>query len=125
LRVWVDGNGDGVTDAGELKTLADLGITEIGLAADAAGGRAELGWNMPLATAAFVRSDGSTSALGAVAFAFEPGQPVGEGSSVAQQAASQLAQAMGRFGADLSADGLRDQEVETMNRLDWFGPKAA
>lgn len=29
LRVWVDENGDGVTDTGELKTLADLGITSI------------------------------------------------------------------------------------------------
>lgn len=29
LRVWVDADGDGVTDAGELKTLAELNITEI------------------------------------------------------------------------------------------------
>ena len=33
LRVWVDANGDAVTDAGELKTLAQLGITQINLAA--------------------------------------------------------------------------------------------
>jgi hypothetical protein len=29
LRVWVDANGDGITDSGELKTFATLGITEI------------------------------------------------------------------------------------------------
>jgi hypothetical protein len=32
LRVWRDLNGNGVTDAGELKTLAESGITEISLA---------------------------------------------------------------------------------------------
>ena len=31
LRVWVDSDQDGVTDAGELKTLAELNITEISL----------------------------------------------------------------------------------------------
>lgn len=32
LRVWVDANGDGTSQAGELKTLAELGITSISLA---------------------------------------------------------------------------------------------
>jgi hypothetical protein len=31
LKVWVDANGNGVTDAGELKTLGEVGITEISL----------------------------------------------------------------------------------------------
>jgi Ca2+-binding RTX toxin-like protein len=31
LKVWVDSDGDGITDAGELKTLSSLGITEISL----------------------------------------------------------------------------------------------
>jgi Ca2+-binding RTX toxin-like protein len=31
LKVWQDVNGNGITDAGELKTLAELGITRIGL----------------------------------------------------------------------------------------------
>lgn len=31
LRVWVDANGDGITDSGELKTLGSLGITRINL----------------------------------------------------------------------------------------------
>jgi Ca2+-binding RTX toxin-like protein len=35
LRVWVDADSDGVTDAGELKTLASLNITQINLAATA------------------------------------------------------------------------------------------
>jgi Ca2+-binding RTX toxin-like protein len=31
LRVWVDANGDALTDAGELKTLAELGLVSISL----------------------------------------------------------------------------------------------
>lgn len=31
LRVWIDANGDAVTDAGELRTLAELGIVSISL----------------------------------------------------------------------------------------------
>jgi hypothetical protein len=34
LRVWVDANGDGNTDAGELHTLADLGIASIAVTPD-------------------------------------------------------------------------------------------
>ena len=34
LRVWVDANGDGVTDAGELKTLADVHIASFNVAHD-------------------------------------------------------------------------------------------
>jgi trimeric autotransporter adhesin len=33
LQVWVDGDRDGVTDAGELKSLADLGIASLSLQA--------------------------------------------------------------------------------------------
>jgi hypothetical protein len=33
LNVWVDGNSDGVTQAGELHSLASLGITQLNLAA--------------------------------------------------------------------------------------------
>ena len=34
FRVWQDADQDGVTDAGELKTLDQMGITEIGLTYD-------------------------------------------------------------------------------------------
>jgi Ca2+-binding RTX toxin-like protein len=36
LRIWRDANGDGIAQAGELATLADLGITSIGLSSQAA-----------------------------------------------------------------------------------------
>ena len=34
LSVWQDANGDGVSEAGEVKTLAQLGIQSIGLSSD-------------------------------------------------------------------------------------------
>ena len=36
LSVWQDANGDGVSEAGEVKTMAQLGIQSIGLASDGA-----------------------------------------------------------------------------------------
>ena len=36
LQVWVDGNGDGVSETGEVKSLADLGIQSINLHHDSA-----------------------------------------------------------------------------------------
>ena len=38
LRVWVDANGDGITDDGELKTLAELGIKQLNLGNTAGNG---------------------------------------------------------------------------------------
>jgi hypothetical protein len=38
FRVWQDADQDGVTDAGELKTLDQMGITEIGLTYDDGAG---------------------------------------------------------------------------------------
>ena len=39
LKVWQDANSNGVTDAGELKTLAELGITEFNLGGTSVGQR--------------------------------------------------------------------------------------
>jgi hypothetical protein len=43
FRVWQDADQDGVTDAGELKTLDQMGITEIGLTCDDATSYARTG----------------------------------------------------------------------------------
>ncbi len=71
LKVWVDANGNGVTDAGELKTLTDLGITEISVAGRSTDQKVKPGQNIVLATATFTRSNGTTGTLGDVAFAFD------------------------------------------------------
>jgi RHS repeat-associated protein len=62
LRIWIDRNGNGYTDNGELRTLADLSIQSIGLARvdrtdDPDGIRS---------TGSFTFSDGSTSTIAAI-----------------------------------------------------------
>lgn len=72
LRVWVDANGNGRTDAGELKTLDQLGIAEISLVGEARDGQVRPGRNVVLQTGSFTRKDGRTGKLGDVALAYRP-----------------------------------------------------
>jgi Ca2+-binding RTX toxin-like protein len=74
LKIWVDGDGDGVTDGGELNSLADHDIESIGLAATANRQTAKLGDNIVISTGVFTRSDGSTGTLADAALAFRPGR---------------------------------------------------
>jgi Ca2+-binding RTX toxin-like protein len=62
LKVWRDLNGDGVTDAGELKTLTETGITEISLATTTPAHGTVRG-NTVTAQATFTRADGTTSTI--------------------------------------------------------------
>lgn len=62
LRVWQDANQDGQAQAGELRSLTELGITQIGLTADGQGrstfvqdGASKEVRNVNLATTAYVR----------------------------------------------------------------------
>jgi hypothetical protein len=64
LKVWVDANSDGVTDAGELLSLSDLGITSINLSTVAGSGSID-GQNV-LADGTFAYADGSTGDFSAV-----------------------------------------------------------
>ncbi len=64
LRVWIDVNGDGVTDTGELHTLSELGIAAINLSAtvvDQVKNR-----NIIHSTSNVLMSDGSTREVAAV-----------------------------------------------------------
>lgn len=71
LRVWVDGTHDAKVDAGELKTLAELGITQINVRA-AASIQAEVrDGNRVLATGSFTINGKSQEAL-AVDFLGDP-----------------------------------------------------
>jgi hypothetical protein len=72
FRVWQDANSDGISQPGEVKTLADLGITSIDLT--------PTGPAQPMAdgsviqgTSTFTRTDGTTGLAGDVALAFDPG----------------------------------------------------
>jgi hypothetical protein len=74
LKVWQDANGNGATDAGELRTLAELGIAEIGLRGRNIEGTARIGDNVLISTATFTRSNGSVGTLGNAALAYRPGE---------------------------------------------------
>lgn len=73
LKVWVDADQDGRTDAGEMKSLTDHGIVSISIRAYANNAAQKLGRNVLLSTAVFNLADGSSSTIGDVAFNFRPG----------------------------------------------------
>jgi Ca2+-binding RTX toxin-like protein len=62
LQVWIDSNGDGITQSGELHSLSSLGITSIDLAAVAAS-TSTIDGNPISHTSSVTFSDGSTSAI--------------------------------------------------------------
>jgi hypothetical protein len=78
LKIWVDRNGNGVTDTGELKGLAEHDVKSINLAALAKEGTAKVGSNITVATSTFTRTDGSAGSFGEVALAFKPSASSGE-----------------------------------------------
>ena len=128
LRVWIDRHGDGVSRADELKSLADLGITEIGLRNLATTDSVKMGGNLALSTSTFTWKDGVTGTIGDVAMAFAPGEtegPSGLLDAAAAQAASNLVQAMSVFGAGASESDLRTSELNGMSSHDWLAAAVA
>lgn len=67
LVVWNDANQDGVTDAGELETLSQLGVTSIGLLGSGNLGEAINGSAVTNRTT-YTKSDGSSGEVAAVDF---------------------------------------------------------
>jgi hypothetical protein len=67
LRVWRDFDQDGVTDAGELSSLANAGITSLGLAATPMNQDTPQG-NHLLAQGSFTRANGTTGTMFDMAF---------------------------------------------------------
>jgi uncharacterized protein YdgA (DUF945 family) len=67
LEVWTDTNGNGVTDPGELQTLAQLGITSINLAPTVVN--ETVNGNVIGEVATFTRSDGTTGQVAEAYFA--------------------------------------------------------
>ena len=86
--LWQDANQDGVSQAGELRSLADHGITAINLTRTLTGevtiGAAD---NVITATSEFVRNDGSTGQVGDVSLAYTddasqlPSEPAFDGAN--------------------------------------------
>ncbi|MHC1699870.1 MAG: calcium-binding protein [Humidesulfovibrio sp.] len=67
LKVWRDLDGDGQTDAGELSTLAESGITGINTEY-VYNGTLDASGNMDYGDGTFVRADGTTGALADIFF---------------------------------------------------------
>ena len=131
LKVWVDRNGDGISQSDELRSLADLGISEIGLRNFATSDSVKPGQNLALSTATFKWENGVTGTIGNLAMAFTPsargrvpatrseGEPVVV-DIMALRAASNLAQAMSTFGTEASQGDLRLLDVNGNAPQDWL-----
>jgi len=70
LKVWVDANGDGVTQPGELLSLSQLGIQSINLSSTAAS--ETVGGNLVTAVGSLAFANGTTEAIDDVTFATAP-----------------------------------------------------
>jgi len=66
LRVWVDANGNGVTDANELHTLADMHIASVSLGHDATS--VQQNGNLVTAFSSYTTTDGVTHEIADVGF---------------------------------------------------------
>ncbi|MEP7007768.1 MAG: calcium-binding protein [Sphingomonas bacterium] len=69
LQVWQDLDQDGVTDAGELKTLSQLGIVSISLTSTTPATATNVAGNAIVHEGSFTRSDGTTGKIADVALA--------------------------------------------------------
>lgn len=129
LKIWVDRNGNGVTDADELASLGDHDIVSINLGAQAGDGKARPGQNLLLSTATFTRGNGNTGSVGDVALAFKPAS-LNSGASDSSSAIQDQLRAL-RSGLDgwnmrrwtnLGEDGQRFAFPEPESEIDDGGP---
>ena len=75
LRIWTDGNGDGVSEPGELQSLSQLGIQSISLKSDTATvDDKQLDENEILTTSTVTMVDGTTRTLYDIALGVDTGQ---------------------------------------------------
>ncbi|MBJ7439816.1 MAG: cadherin domain-containing protein [Sphingopyxis sp.] len=136
LKVWADRNADGISQGDEIKSLLELGVAEIGLRSLATSDSVKVGHNLALSTATYKRENGTTATIGNVAFGFAPTRggflapvaPEGGPEVIeldAVRAASNLAQAMSRFGADAVDGDLRNPPKDGMAPHDWFAAAVA
>ena len=77
LRIWRDLDGDGLTDAGELKTLLELGIVSIGLSYLNTG-YTDASNNIQVRAGEFEWSDGTIGSIGEYLFQRDPRNSVEE-----------------------------------------------
>ncbi|PZU07238.1 Calx-beta domain-containing protein [Sphingomonas sp.] len=107
FKLFVDGNGDGKVDAGEVKSLADLGIASLTLAGTATDASWAFGDAMVLNTGSFTYTDGSSANFADVAFSY----------SAANTAARQFAEAAAVFTAPAGSSELSNDPEKKHNEL--------
>lgn len=114
FRVWQDANQDGVVNAGELRTLAEAGIRQIGLTSSPEGSVKYEDGSEVVGTNWYEAANGTRSLVGDVKLVSSNAQPVdstmslsakGTGNSLAPANArvDSLVAAMASFGANSSA----------------------
>ncbi|MGN3972958.1 beta strand repeat-containing protein, partial [Tsuneonella sp. SYSU-LHT278] len=138
--VWQDANANGVADAGEFRTLAELGIVSINLTSDGVAYSAAGGDVSVAGSSTFTRADGSTGALADAAFATaaRSAQRTAEivttaalaGAAVnALPVAAQVSETDGTQADGLAAlqpvAGRSGAQVETVSAADTFRPALA
>jgi hypothetical protein len=103
LKVWVDANGDGVSQSGELKSLASLDIASIDVNGDKTSAKDAGNWIGMQST--FTKTDGSTAATGDVWFTADK--------SAAQAAATTLSSKVGSMVQAMTAFNAADPGAAT------------
>ena len=95
LQVWQDFDQDGVTDAGELKPLSELGIVSISLANPAPAQPTAVGGNVIAHEGSFTHADGTTGHLADVTLAINEANSRWLGDGSISSAAAALPQIKG------------------------------
>ncbi|SDE52632.1 hypothetical protein SAMN05421548_1693, partial [Paraburkholderia lycopersici] len=112
LRVWVDSNGDGKVDAGELKTLSQLGIASINLDATSSG--EILNGNVVNQVSNITMVDGSTREIASVSLVGDPSTTVADTPAFIPSSISLLPQVEGGGDmSDLRSEMTTDQTLES------------
>ncbi|MGN7932723.1 calcium-binding protein, partial [Sphingopyxis sp. 22461] len=94
VKLWKDANSDGVTDAGELISLADAGIVSISLTATTLP-ETDVRGNVIVREGSFTRADGTTGKVGDVALDVSDTDTRWTGAQTPSQAAAALPQIAG------------------------------
>ncbi|HCK84378.1 MAG TPA: hypothetical protein DHW63_07655, partial [Hyphomonadaceae bacterium] len=132
LKVWQDANQDGVSQAGELTTLAERNIASIGLTlTPTVQGQIEPLNNVIYGTSAYVRADGAVGTVGDVMLAWVDASVE---VLIAADAPPPSSGSLAPIVLDLDGDGVsligRDASMvafdangdKTRERTGWFGP---
>jgi len=108
LGVWVDGNADGQTGVGEVKSLTELNIAQLSLKAQVTTDMNN--GNLVGLTSSYQTTDGVVHTAADVWFAVKPIQPT---QASAPTSTSRLAQAIGSFEGDAAVEASAQPSLDS------------